>query len=372
MKIELFPVTVKELFTGYKDSGEDGVIGYGGMLDIRPPYQREFIYNQQQSEAVIHTVLSGYPLNVMYWVNKGNGSYEILDGQQRSLSICKYLNHEYPITWTGSVYYVDSLPDDLYERLLKYELMVYVCEGTTSEKLDWFRIVNIAGERLTEQELRNSVYTGPWLTDAKRHFSSSRCAAKQISDKLIKGVPIRQELLEYALKSIASLQGKTIEEYMSEHQNDKNADELWLYFQDVIAWVNKLFTQYYREMLGQDWASFYNEYHGNAYSPTEIREEIKRLMADEDVTSKRGIFRYVLSGEEKYLSIRKFDDRDKRTVYERQGGICPMCTAEGKNKVWKFEEMEGDHIVPWSKGGKTDINNLQMLCRSHNKAAGNR
>ena len=336
MKIELFPVKVKELFQGFQDNGEKGVCGYGGMLDIRPAYQREFVYDLEQSEAVIHTALNGYPLNVMYWVNKGNSQYEILDGQQRSLALCKYLNHEYPITLNGSVYYCDSLPDDHYNRLINYELMVYVCEGDTSEKLNWFRVVNIAGEKLTDQELRNSVYTGPWLTDAKRHFSMTGCVAKKISDKLIKGSPIRQELLEYALKSLSARQGISIEEYMSRHQNDSNCDELWVYFQNVVNWANTLFPTYYKEMLGLDWAGYYNEYGNNQYSPSEIKEQVKRLMADEDVTSKRGIFHYVLSGEEKYLSIRKFDDRDKRTVYTRQGGKCAIC-----GKSYPIDNMHG-------------------------------
>lgn len=361
MKIELFPVKVKELFAGYCDNGEDGVFGYGGMLSLRPPYQREFVYNLEQSEAVIHTVLKGYPLNVMYWVNTGNSNYECLDGQQRSLAICKYLNHEYPITVNGNVYYVDSLPDDLYDQLINYELMIYVCEGSTSEKLEWFRVVNIAGEKLTDQELRNSVYTGPWLSDAKRHFSKSTCAAKAISDKLIKGSPIRQELLEYALKSISAAQGVTIEEYMSAHQNDDNCDELWIYFQNIINWVNTMFPLYYKEMYNQDWGAFYNEYHNNTYSPSVMQQRVKELMGDEEVTSKRGIFRYVLSGNEKYLSLRSFDDRDKRTIYMQQGGKCAIC-----GKPYPFDKMQGDHITPWSQGGKTEISNLQMLCTDCN------
>lgn len=361
MKIELFPVKVKDIFQGYKDSGEDGVAGYGGILDIRPPYQREFVYDLKQSEAVIHTVLNGFPLNIMYWVNKGSGQYEVLDGQQRSLAICKYLNHEYPITINGNVYYVDSLPDDLYNKLIEYELMVYVCEGNTSEKLEWFRVVNIAGEKLTDQELRNSVYTGAWLSDAKRYFSKSGCAAKKISEKLIKGSPIRQELLEYALKSLSSAQGITIEEYMSKHQNDLNADELWVYFQNVVNWVNTLFPVYYKEMFGLDWGAYYNEYHLNTYSPSVLKSKVQQLMGDEEITSKRGIFRYVLSGNEKYLSLRSFDDRDKRTIYTQQNGKCAIC-----GKAYPINKMHGDHKIPWSQGGKTTIDNLQMLCTDCN------
>ena len=235
MNIEPRKIKIRDVFQNYADNGDDGVFAYGGRLAIRPAYQREFVYNLEQAEAVIQTVLKGYPLNVMYWVKTGEDCYEVLDGQQRTLSVMQYLKHQFPITLDGKKFYWDALPDDKYNRIMDYEFMIYVCEGAESEKLEWFRVVNIAGEKLTEQELRNSVYTGAWLSDAKLHFSKRNCAAKKLSDKYITGDPNRQELLEKALKGICELQQiKDITEYMAQHKSDPDADELWQYFQDVI------------------------------------------------------------------------------------------------------------------------------------------
>lgn len=240
MRIEPTRIKVKDIFDNYVDKGDDGVFAYGGKLAIRPPYQREYVYNDDQAEAVIHTVLKGFPLNVMYWVKIGKDQYEVLDGQQRTLSVMKFLDHKFEVKINGCSCYWDSLPDDKYEDLMNYEFMVYICEGSESEKLEWFRVVNIAGVKLSDQELRNSVYTGEWLSDAKRYFSKRNCAAKGLSDRYIKGDPNRQELLEKALKGICEYQGlKDITEYMSSHKSDADADELWQYFQDAIHWVEK-------------------------------------------------------------------------------------------------------------------------------------
>jgi len=367
MKVELHKIKVKDVFRGFEDNGDDGIFAYSGKLTIRPPYQREFVYNLKQQEEVIHTVLKGFPLNIMYWVKTGNDSFEVLDGQQRTLSIMQFLSHKLQIKIDEKSYYSDSLPDDLYNQILDYEFMVYICEGSESEKLAWFKVVNIAGEKLSDQELRNSVYTGEWLSDAKRHFSKRNCAAKGLGDKYIKGDPIRQELLETALEGISDFQHlKDITDYMAAHRSDADADELWQYFQDVIRWIEKIFPKYNKSMHGLNWCLLYNKYHNNKYNSATMTAEVSRLMEDEEVTKKSGIYEYLLSRDEnpfaaKLLNLRAFSDRDKKTAYERQKGICPIC-----KKHFEFDEMAGDHIKPWSKGGLTELKNCQMLCRECN------
>lgn len=368
MKITQKLIKVKDIFDGFIDNDDDGVFAYNGKLSIRPPYQREFVYDLEQSELVIHTILKGFPLNIMYWVKVDNDKYEVLDGQQRTLSIMKYLKHQFPITVNGSKYYWDSLPDDQLNKIYNYELMIYICDGSESEKLEWFKIVNIAGEELTDQELRNSVYTGPWLSDAKRHFSKRNCAAKGLSDKYIKGDPNRQELLEKALLGICDYQNlKDITEYMSKHKADKDADELWQYFQDVIYWIEKIFPVYYSDMKGIDWCKLYNKYNKNRYNSSEMIAETKRLHEDEDIQNGKGIYEYLLCKNidpfaTRLLNIRMFDKRDKLATYSKQNGICPICKQH-----FEFDQMEGDHIKPWSKGGHTTLDNCQMLCKDCNR-----
>ena len=373
MKITPVLIKVKDIFKSFVDNNDEGVFAYSGRLTVRPPYQREFVYSLEQSESVIHTVLKGFPLNVMYWVKTGDDSYEILDGQQRTLSLMKYLSHQFPITLEGKKYYWDSLPDDKYEKIINYELMIYVCDGDESEKLEWFKVVNIAGEKLTEQELRNSVYTGKWLSDAKRHFSKRNCAAKGLSDKYIKGDPNRQELLEKALKGICEYQNiKEITEYMSLHRMDADADELWQYFQDVIHWIEKIFPVYYSDMKGIDWCHLYNIYGINKYNSSDMITETKRLHEDEDVQNTKGIYEFLLSREidpyaGRLLNLRAFGKRDKMDAYSRQSGLCAIC-----GQHFEFDEMEGDHIKPWSKGGQTIPENCQMLCRDCNSKKTNK
>lgn len=368
MKIIQKNIKVSSIFRSYVDKGDDGIFAYGGTLAVRPPYQREFVYNHNQSEEVIQTVLKGFPLNVMYWVKNGENSYEVLDGQQRTLSLMQYLKHQFPITINDQKYYWDSLPDDQYNAIMNYELMIYICEGEESEKLSWFKIVNIAGVRLTDQELRNSVYTGTWLTDAKKYFSKRNGPAKAISDKYIKGDPKRQELLETALKGISEYHGiKDLTQYMSKHRNDTDADELWQYFQDVISWVQKIFPQYYSDMKGVHWCSLYNKHHNTSYNSAKIKSEEKRLHEDEDVQQTRNIYEFLLTKDNdpyagKLLHLREFSKRDKLAAYSKQEGICPIC-----QKHFEFDEMEGDHILPWSKGGHTIPDNCQMLCKSDNE-----
>lgn len=367
MRIEQKQIKVRDVFDSYVDNGDDGVFAYGGRLAIRPAYQREFVYDQTQAEAVIHIILNGFPLNVMYWVKIGEDKYEVLDGQQRTLSVMQYLKHQYPITLDGNKYYWDALPDDKYNNIMDYEFMIYVCEGETSEKLEWFRVVNIAGEKLSDQELRNSVYTGAWLSDAKRYFSKRNCAAKGLSDKYITGDPNRQELLEKALKGISEQQGKRdITEYMALHKSDSDADELWQYFQEVISWIQRIFPKYYADMKGLDWCHLYNIYHTRAYNSSVMAAETKRLHEDEDVQKPKGIYEYLLCRDTdpfagRLLNLRAFDKRDKMAAYSKQGGICPIC-----HQHFEFDEMEGDHIKPWSKGGHTTPDNCQMLCKDCN------
>lgn len=366
MKIELNEISIKELVAGYNDKGENGVIAYGGHLDVRPPYQREFVYKDKQRNAVIDTVMKGFPLNIMYWVKTGNNSYEILDGQQRTVSICQYYNDEFSIDYISRT----NLTPDKLDEFLNYKLMVYICEGTESEKLDWFRTVNISGEKLTNQELRNAVYAGQWLTDAKRYFSRSSGPAYGLAEKYMIGSPIRQDYLETALNWINK--GK-VEEYMSKHQHDKNSNELWAYFTSVINWVEMLFPpKYYRkEMKGVPWGNLYNDYKDNTYDADELEEQIKPLMIDDEIKAKKGIYEYNFTKNEKYLNLRNFSNSQKREAYELQNGFClgPNCLLE-KDHKFNVDEMEGDHITPWRDGGKTDKDNLQMLCKDCNRRKG--
>lgn len=358
MKIELHKITIRKVVAGYKDSREEGVVAYGGKLDIRPKYQREFVYKDKQRDAVIETIKNSFPLNVMYWMIREDGGYEVLDGQQRTISIGQYVNGDFSLNDR----FFHNLTKEEQNKILDYELMIYFCEGTDKERLDWFRIINIAGEKLTDQEIRNAVYTGPWLSDAKLKFSKSNCAAYLLANdggQLVSGSPIRQEYLETALSWINN--GK-IEDYMAKHQHDKNADELWKYFQNVIAWVRKIFPNYRKEMTHVNWGELYNQFKDKKQNATKLEVEIKELMQDEDVTNKSGIYPYVLTGQEKYLSIRAFTDKMKREAYERQNGICRFC-----KKKYDISEMEADHITPWHEGGKTTAQNCQMLCKQDNR-----
>lgn len=357
MKIILNEIPVRDVVKGYVDNQESGVVGYNGKLDIRPPFQREFIYNEKERNAVIETINKGFPLNVMYWSKNGDG-YELLDGQQRTLSFCQYINGDFSVDYKG----FNNLPKDLQEKILDYKLMVYICEGTPSEKLDWFKIINIAGEKLTDQELRNSQYTGPWLHDAKRHFSKTGCPAYQIGEKYLNGSTIRQDYLETALRWISNRDGIEIEDYMGLHQQDSDANELWVYYQAVLDWVKRLFPNYRREMKGIDWGILYNEYKDQSYNSDKLEEKVKELMMDDDVTKKSGIYSYLITGKEKYLSIRSFTDNQKREAYEKQNGICPICKQH-----FEINEMEADHITPWHDGGKSISDNCQMLCRECNR-----
>jgi len=362
MKIELKPITVRELTKDYKDNADNGVIGYGSKLDIRPPYQREFIYKDFQRNAVIDTVQKEFPLNVMYWAVRNDGNFEIIDGQQRTISICQYVNGDYSID--GLSFF--NLTDDKQEQILNYRLMVYFCSGEDSEKLKWFETINIAGEELTKQELRNAVYSGTWVSDAKIYFSKRECVASKIGGDYLNGSANRQEYLERVIIWISDdSKSKTkIEDYMSVHQHDSNANALRIYFQSVISWIDSTFIVKRKKfMKGVEWGIYFNKFKDVIYNTKLIEEETAKLMADDDVENKKGIYPFILTRDEKYLSIRAFSDSMKQKVYERQKGICPIC----KNN-FNIEEMEGDHIKPFREGGKTTEENCQMLCKKDNRA----
>lgn len=360
MKIELKEIPVSEVVAGYKNSNEEGVVGYGSKLNIRPKYQREFVYKDEQRNSVIETLRKDFPLNVMYWASNGDDTFEVLDGQQRTISICEYVAGNFSI---GEMYF-HNLPDDQKEQLLQYKLMVYFCEGTDSEKLDWFKTINIAGVQLSNQELRNAVYTGPWLTDAKRYFSKTGCAAYGLGEKYLTGKVNRQEYLETAIDWIS---GGKVEQYMAQHQRDANANALWLHFQTVINWVKVVFPNYRKEMKDVDWGVLFKLHGNDTFDSKQLEARVSELMRDEDVTKKSGIYAYLVTGVEKHLSIRAFTDNMKREAFERQGGVCPRCD---KDKRYAIEEMEADHITPWHEGGKTVAENCKMLCKRHNREKG--
>ena len=359
MKINLRNIKVYSLIKGYQDKAEEGVRGYSGDLNIRPAYQREFIYKEKQRNEVIHTVRKGFPLNTMYWVVVGNES-ELMDGQQRTISICQYVQGDFSVLIEGSPMFFGNLTAEKQKQILDYELSIYVCEGKEGEKLDWFKIINIAGEKLTDQELRNAIYTGPWLADAKKWFSRTGCPAYAIGEKYVNGSPIRQDFLEKALEWIS---GDKIEDYMSVHQHDADSQELWQYFQSVIDWVKRIFPTYRAKIMkGLDWGRFYREHKGDSLNAAQLEKRIVGLIEDEEVENKRAIYEYLLTGNEKTLNLRAFSEKIKVVAYEKQKGICPVC-----KKKYELGQMEADHIIPWHKGGKTEPGNCQMLCMLDNR-----
>lgn len=355
MKIALQQIKIREVINGYLDNAEEGVVWYGGKLNIRPKYQREFVYNEKQKKEVINSIRKNFPLNVMYRMKNEDGTFEILDGQQRTVSICQYVNGDYSI----NNQYFHNLTKEEQDQILDYELMIYFCEGTDKERLDWFEVINFAGEKLTDQELRNAIYTGPWLTDAKRYFSKTWCAAYQIWSDYVKWSAIRQAFLETAIDWIS--EGK-ITQYMAEKQHHQNANELWLYFKAVIERVQVTFPNYRKEMNGVNRWELYNRYKDQQFDTDSLEKEIKNLMQDEDVTKKSWVYPYVLTKNERYLSIRPFPDKIKREAYERQQWICTKC-----NQHFTLEEMEADHITPRCEGGRTTAENCQMLCKRCNR-----
>lgn len=364
MKIELNKIKIRDLVEGYENNNENGVKGYGGKLDIRPPYQREFVYKDEQRDEVIKTVKKRFPLNIMYWVKNGEEEFEVLDGQQRTISICQYIQGDFSLNYQ----YFHNLDKETKNKILDYELTIYICEGTDKEKLEWFKIVNISGEKLTPQELRNAVYTGTWLTNAKRYFSKNNCPAYNIGKRYITGKVNRQDYFETALKWISDREDIEIEDYMAKHQHDDDAEELWMYFQEVIDWVKRLFPNYRKDIMkGLKWGYLFNEYSDKSFNSNHLEKEIEKLLLDVDVTKKKGICKYLITGEEKHLNIRAFPEKMKQEVFAEQDGICIKCEEK-----FKIEDMQADHIKPWSKGGKTIKENCQMLCNNCNRKKSNK
>lgn len=368
MTIKQIEVTVGDITNGYVNNEEQGVRGYGGRLDIRPPYQREFIYNEKEQQAVITTVLNGYPLNVMYWVKRSSDAecpYEVMDGQQRTLSLCEYVAGAFSYDFKNFF----NQPEDIQKKIRDYKLTVYVCEGEPSEKLEWFKTINIAGKPLNEQEINNAVYAGPFVSDAKRHFSKSNCGAYRLAKDLVNGTPIRQDYLKKALEWMAAHEtraGKrqTIVGYMADHQHDPNANNLWTYFQNVINWAITNFDpcHFKKIMKGLDWALYYDMFRDKALDTIALSRQISMLMKDGDIQRQQGIIPYVLTGDERELDLRAFPDDIKLAVWEEQGHKCAIC-----GKEMDYEFMEGDHITPWKEGGRTVKENCQMLCRECNR-----
>lgn len=378
MNIDRINITVRELIDGYEEKGADGiegVVALGGKLDVRPAYQREFIYPDKDRDEVIRSMRNGFPINVMYWAKVGDDHYELMDGQQRTISICRYAAAEdrrslrpYECCYAVDDLYFFNLPADKQDSFLDYTLDIYVCDGTPSEVLAWFKVINIAGKVLTEQELRNTSYTGPWLSDAKLFFSKPNCTAYRIAKDYVAGSPIRQQYLETAIEWIAARDGlDSVEAYMALHQMDENASAIRTYFRRVIDWVETYFPVKRKVMKGIEWGLLYNAHKDEELDPEALEARIVELLDDEDVSNQKGMYEYLLDGDERHLNIRAFTPKMALTAYERQQGICPMC-----GKHFALEEMQADHITPWSRGGKTIPENCQMLCAGCNRRKSNR
>lgn len=370
MKITEMKIPVGEIIQGYhEDAATSRVVAWGGRLDVRPEYQREYVYNEKQRDAVINTVLQGFPLNIMYFVDRKDGTYEVLDGQQRIISICRYAtNHAISVkipsrTLPGQYNIVNypNLFDEQQQAFKDYTLDVYVCEGTEEEKIDWFQIINIAGEELEQQEIRNAVLHSSWLTDAKSVFSRRNCAAHKNYGKYMAGDYVRQKYLETAFRWAADAEGikgkDPVSQYMQNHKFDANADPLWKYFEDVFKWVVKIFGKFDKNMKGVEWGLLYNRHKDDNLDPAEVQKQAAELLADKEVQRNSGVYEYILTGEKKVLNLRQFDADERMTMYHRQNGRCAICGLP-----FDIKDMHGDHIIPWSKGGKTTLDNGQMLC----------
>ena len=393
MKTQLKTYTVKEICEGfvYNELEGKGLFGLSGKLTIQPEYQRNYIYaDVKRDVAVIDSMLKGYPLGLIYFnkvtAENGDVRFEVLDGQQRITSIGRFLTGEPAIfDANGIPQYFSGLNTETQRLLENYELLVYECEGSETEIKEWFKTINIAGIPLNNQELLNAVYSGEFVTAAKSVFSNSQNANMQKWQTYVSGDPRRQQILETALEWVAAHNNLSIGEYMSMHRRDKSIDELKLYFTTVIDWISSVFECTESEMKGLEWGRLYESYHATAYNPSEIQKKVLALYADPYVKDRKGIFEYVLGGEQekKLLNIRVFDDATKKSVYAAQTAKaqatgrsnCPYCALSenaNKNKIWKITEMDADHVTAWSKGGATDRANCEMLCKSHNRAKGNR
>ncbi|MBE6324036.1 MAG: DUF262 domain-containing protein [Bacteroidales bacterium] len=380
-------LTVRDICVGftYNELEGKGLFGLNGKLTIQPEYQRNYIYADGKKDvAVIDSLLKGYPIGVLYFNKVGPDKYEVLDGQQRITSFGRYVTNKFAVPINGIPRNFGGLAKDLQNRIMDTPLLVYVCEGTESEIREWFQTINIAGIPLNEQELLNAVYSGPFVTEAKREFSNSQNSNVQKRSAYIRGKVNRQDYLHVALSWVAK-GDETIGEYMSQHRHDSNINGLLNYFNSVIEWIESIFIDIEDEMQGLPWGKYYEEYHNTPYDRDEVAKKQKELYGDPFVKSRKGIFEYILGGckHPELLDIRIFDEPTKKAVYTRQTEAakvkgesnCPYC-AEGhdnvRNRIYKFEEMDADHVTAWSKGGETSIDNCQMLCKTHNRAKGNR
>lgn len=378
-------ITINDICKGftYNELEGKGLYGLSGKLTIQPEYQRNYIYaDGTRDVAVIESILKGYPLGILYFVKTGENTFEVLDGQQRITSFGRYVIGKFAVKIDGMENYFSGLNEDLQQKILDTKLLIYECEGTETEIKEWFKTINIAGIPLNEQELLNAIYSGKFVTEAKREFSNSQNSNVQKWKAYVKGDVKRQDFLSCALDWVSK--GEK-EKYMSEHRNSDNINELKTYFTTVIDWISGVFKSVEKEMCGLKWGELYEKYGRNPYNPDEVDKKLKELYADGSVKKRSGIFEYILGGcvDTKLLEIRVFEDRDKRIVYENQTKLanenqlsnCPLCAISdnvNKTRIWKLSEMDADHVTAWSKGGSTDITNCQMLCITHNRAKGNK
>lgn len=394
MKAKLVPTKISDLIAGfqYSELEAKGLYGLSGTLTIQPEYQRHFIYgNTPREGAVIDSLLKEYPLGLIYFTdvtagfNDGKTHLEVLDGQQRITSIGRFVTNKFAVKVNDRERYFSSLSDTEKSLIMDRELLVYVCEGTEPEIKAWFETINTAGVPLTKQELRNAAYSGPFVTLAKAEFSNARNSLQQKWSNFVKGDPARQEVLEVALKWVAASRGQEIDDYMSLHRHDTTIDELRAYFTTVIEWVETTFDgRTDSEMKGLPWAELYDRFGKNAYNGTALGARVEGLLSSAAVHNRKGVYEYVLGGETepKLLNIRLFEDKDKRVKYAEQTKAaeaagtsnCPACVFAGGNnakKIWTLKEMDADHVTAWSNGGSTDMSNLTMLCKMHNRQKGN-
>jgi len=380
-------ISVADICEGfvYNQLEGKGLFGLSGKLTIQPEYQRNYIYADgggKREQAVIHSLLKGYPLGLIYFNKIADDKFEVLDGQQRITSIGRFVTNKFAIIDSGNPKNFDSLPADQQAKIKSSKLLIYECEGTETEIKQWFETINIAGVPLNSQELLNAIYSGPFVTRAKAEFSNSQNANIQKWSAYIKGSANRQDFLERALDWVSK---GDIGGYMSAHRNQADITELKNYFNTVLDWASSVFMDIQKEMQGLPWGRFYEQYHANSYDPTEVTAEVKRLYADPYVKNRRGVFEFILGGCEdpKLLDVRVFDEATKKSIYAEQTEAaeatgtsnCPLCAvghSATKGKIWKFAEMDADHVSAWSKGGGSSSKNCQMLCVTHNRAKGNR
>lgn len=383
-------ITIEQVCKGfvYNELEGKGLFGLSGKLVIQPEYQRNYLYaKQKKEEDVIHSVLSGYPLGLLYFNKVDEDKYEVLDGQQRITSLGRFLTGKFPlIDDNGMPHYFSAMPDDQKKKINETTLTIYICEGEETEIKAWFKTINIAGIPLNHQEVSNAVYSGPFVTKAKEEFSNSQNANIQKWSAYIKGDVLRQDYLRTALEWVTkSADHDDVDAYMSQHRYDSNINELKAYFTSVIDWISGVFSDVESEMRGLEWGRLFEIYHNNPYDSVAVSAKVHALYADPAVKKRAGVFEYVLGGctDPRLLEIRIFEESTKKAVYAKQTdeakksgkSNCPLCAIGKDNntkRVWKFAEMDADHVTAWSKGGATDISNCQMLCKTHNRAKGNK